>query len=660
MVCILLVISAFDLSRSQTHQWLRFNTGNSKLPNDDVHAIAIDSVGVVWIGTDSGLTRFDGVRWRTFRTRTEGAQFNPVRAITIDGMRNIWVGTRMVLTVFLENMTGRCNFFHLFNDDQDEFGYKVGSLHADKKNNIWIGYPHGIARMSLPQVMDSIKASRGSMTNPFSERGSDHTIMRSYNLNTLSSLQHSDSRNPDIPIIEDNWGAIWISDGMSLKRISDEVLFDFDLSDIDFPPTSMASDQKGNLWCGNNIDGVIKFNRGITRPYFHMSKLDPDIWIGGIQDIKVDSGGDVWAGAKWGLLQFDGTIWYAYDLTNTEIPYTHPRYDPSNFINAIAIDPHDDIWIGTKNGIVISESNVTIANRTISEENGWVETPGLSYDDARHLASNPELPGRILVAGSPGGTDAAGSVFVSSNNGTSWTHIKNPPWRSPIASIFFSGSNFLVGAMDGVFLSTDNGVSWSSLTSAAAQTFAKSGKSILIAGPDGIFLSINNGVDWELIDSGYVVTKKIVTAVAIKDKILFAATSSDGIFRSNDMGATWISVNNGLISKQTTALAVLGTNLLAGTSHGVCLSTNNGEDWKSFDGCPYDTPISRFAVKDENLFVVTQKSVFLCGKDDLRWSTTDIGAANIEIVELAIVGSDLFATTADGGIWKRSLSTIIK
>ena len=58
------------------------------------------------------------------------------------------------------------------------------------------------------------------------------------------------------------------------------------------------------------------------------------------------------------------------------------------------------------------------------------------------------------------------------------------------------------------------------------------------------------------------------------------ASSGAGVFLSNDNGTTWTGVNSGITNPDVLSLAVLGTNLFAGTNgDGVYLSTNNGATW---------------------------------------------------------------------------------
>jgi ligand-binding sensor domain-containing protein len=61
------------------------------LPNNDIHAITGDTIGNVWVGTEGGVSKFDGTNWTTYTT-TYGLASNGVSSIAIDEEGNEWFG----------------------------------------------------------------------------------------------------------------------------------------------------------------------------------------------------------------------------------------------------------------------------------------------------------------------------------------------------------------------------------------------------------------------------------------------------------------------------------------------------------------------------------------------------------------------------------------
>ncbi len=54
---------------------------------------AQDRTGVFWIGTDAGVSRFNGETWTTFNTENSGLCDNKVNAIAVEKNNTIWFGT---------------------------------------------------------------------------------------------------------------------------------------------------------------------------------------------------------------------------------------------------------------------------------------------------------------------------------------------------------------------------------------------------------------------------------------------------------------------------------------------------------------------------------------------------------------------------------------
>lgn len=73
-------------------EWL--SPSDHGLPNDSVTAIAQDTVGWLWFGTDSGLIRYDGVNLKIFnRGSTPELKSDRVRVLLATRDSSLWIGT---------------------------------------------------------------------------------------------------------------------------------------------------------------------------------------------------------------------------------------------------------------------------------------------------------------------------------------------------------------------------------------------------------------------------------------------------------------------------------------------------------------------------------------------------------------------------------------
>src|SRR5581483_538070 len=86
--------AGFDPSKSITQYVHDVWSTDNGLPQNSVLAIAQTPDGYLWLGTEEGLSRFDGVRFVTFDKRnTPGFQNNEVDALLVDHAGNLWIGT---------------------------------------------------------------------------------------------------------------------------------------------------------------------------------------------------------------------------------------------------------------------------------------------------------------------------------------------------------------------------------------------------------------------------------------------------------------------------------------------------------------------------------------------------------------------------------------
>ena len=84
-------------------QTARLYTSADGLANSHVHDIFQDSKGFIWISTENGLSRFDGMKFSTFRydkTKSNSIASNIVRTVLEDSKGLIWVGTSAGLQIF--------------------------------------------------------------------------------------------------------------------------------------------------------------------------------------------------------------------------------------------------------------------------------------------------------------------------------------------------------------------------------------------------------------------------------------------------------------------------------------------------------------------------------------------------------------------------------
>jgi len=273
-----------------------------------------------------------------------------------------------------------------------------------------------------------------------------------------------------------------------------------------------------------------------------------------------------------------------------------------------------------------------------------VQTNGPYGGDVRCFA----VSGRNIFAGTYGG-----GVFLSTNNGTSWTQVNNGLTNTVVLSLAVSGTNIFAGTYGGVFLSMNNGASWTQvnngLTNTWVRAIAVSGTNIFAGTSGGVFLSTNNGTSWTQVNNG--LTNTNVRSLAVSGTNIFAATYGGGVFLSTNNGTSWTQVNNGLTNTWVYALTVSGTNIFAGTEGGgVFLSTNNGTSWTQVNNGLTNTTVYALAVSGTNIFAGTDGGVFISTNNGASWTQVNNGLTDTDVEALAVSGTNIFAGT-DGGVF---------
>lgn len=159
----------------------------------------------------------------------------------------------------------------------------------------------------------------------------------------------------------------------------------------------------------------------------------------------------------------------------------------------------------------------------------------------------------------PGNTAAARNIIRSSDNGITWENVSNGLTSGSIYSLdvrrlSVAGNKILAGTMNGIFISSNQGNSWtqSNFDPGHGEVFAFLViDSLIFAGTDagdfmpewgGIFLSNDGGQSWVRSDLGLEnnLYNYRVKAFAKIGSIIFAGTYGNGIFYSNDTGKSWI------------------------------------------------------------------------------------------------------------------------
>ena len=238
-----------------------------------------------------------------------------------------------------------------------------------------------------------------------------------------------------------------------------------------------------------------------------------------------------------------------------------------------------------------------------------------------------------------------------------WQHTNNP--SSQIQSIATQGDTVLAGtAGSGVVVSFNGADSWTTISNWTGFTDPYI-HSLLIDGDDfyagtttGLYRSNDGGAQWNLISNGLVGSQSD-TAVndILKDgQYLFLAVIS-GVYRSADYGANWIPVNSGFPGSAWCLVKHGPYIFVGGSGTGVFRSSTNGDSWTESNVGLSSGNVRDLLSVGNDLFVASDQGVARSSDSGDSWTSVNNGILNTNISKLLSVNDLLIAASSGGGIY---------
>ena len=166
---LILIISIKSIAFTQYSDltYTNFNPSNG-LSDKEVTCINQDYKGFIWIGTPTGLNRFDGTTFKLYRNTPGEAgtlQDNYIRCILEDSHKRLWICTGKGLHLYDRSRDRFLAYRHVDGDTLTIGNDLVSTIFEDRSGNLWVGHFDGIARLHITETKNSILPGRITFDN---------------------------------------------------------------------------------------------------------------------------------------------------------------------------------------------------------------------------------------------------------------------------------------------------------------------------------------------------------------------------------------------------------------------------------------------------------------------------------------------------------------
>ena len=273
------------------------------LPHNAIKAIFQTRDGYIWIGTQQGLARFDGLTFTVFtRHNTPSFPDNQITSLAETSDGSLWIGTSVGLGRY---QNGRFTTYGRAD------GLKADTINAvcvAPDGSLWIGGQDGITRWVHGQFVNDIDTS-------------------GYEMRGLRS------------IFVDHQKSIWLSVGLDAIRYAGGKFTRFSRA-AGLPPEQLQmirEDAKGHI-LAVTLNGVLRLDQDHFVPLEQSQSLSSQI----AHVALTDRAGNLWVGSVNGLDRYraGGAMPYA-DRSNAKL----------NVVDALFEDREGSLWIGTSAGL---------------------------------------------------------------------------------------------------------------------------------------------------------------------------------------------------------------------------------------------------------------------------------------------------------------------
>lgn len=298
--------SALDPNRAMSQYTHDFWGAEQGFPGGTVYAVAQTNDGYLWLGTEKGLVRFDGLRFDVFYPDEKSQpESEPIIGLTIDAEGSLWM--RLLSSKIFRYRNGK--FEDVFNDSK-EGNYQITAMERGKDGGVLVS-----------------KLERGL----FKYGGENFAnLIDKGNLPPSVVISAAETETGDVWLGTREAGLFRLGGQRQLSHVADGL--------PDRKINCILPDGSQNLWIGTD-KGIARWNGAeIVKP-----DVSPDLKNSRVLKILKDKQSNLWIATESnGLIRLN---------QNGEASTKGLEFPSSKTVTALFEDREENLWVGTPDGI---------------------------------------------------------------------------------------------------------------------------------------------------------------------------------------------------------------------------------------------------------------------------------------------------------------------
>lgn len=386
----------------QSYSFLSYSTSEG-LPQSQVTCITQDESGYLWVGTLSGLAKFNGKKFLSFSTEN-GLVNNRITSLSLMD-KKLWVGHEGGVSVMVN---GKARGWQLFGEDRtvavtDIVHFNKSIVVATNGGGLYFINGNTIRKSMLPTA-DANRCRDLMIRNGILYIATRSGVYKTADLKQFSHLSLFGERSicgfaegkDQLLVATFKEGLFRTNDNLTVRdSIPIMPIQELDIYSI----KRSYIDQKGQIWL-NSVDGVIRINQEGSQLYLNENNGLP---IASVNCVFEDREGIIWMGTEGkGLLRFTGEQFVYYNTRNgfpsdlilsvarsQDGNYLYGSYDnglftwnkwagmkeikvSGNVIWTLEHDAYGNLWCGSDRGITALFRDGREKRFSIDDRNGRI------------------------------------------------------------------------------------------------------------------------------------------------------------------------------------------------------------------------------------------------------------------------------------------------